>query len=763
MSLINVDFQNQPGSNPLPGSSPIGGAVKKDSYNLDVFDLIKRKFWFIQFFVLVGIGLSLLYFVKAPKTYQSTSKIFVDEKSPPAMNASDGDSYVKETSIEQYLVTLKSTKILAPAISSGEFGGLDTFIECEDILYELREGTSLAVKPADSKSNSGVIKLSFTGKNQEECKLILEEVVDSFDQHIKSTTKNIGGETAELVGRVQNEMLTRLNEVEEEIQTLMSRPELLNIDGRIVNPHQVQLSMMNEELQALRRERIKNQARIQSISKDLASGTDMQNLVREIIRETYDSNSSSSAAQNQLVELKVTEQELLNQYGADHPDVQKVQKQIRVVDGLVVDELASMHSGFSGDTKAVVEGFVEELKRKVELLDLEEKGMLETVENEQRESSSVSALVEKLSALQRERERLEKGYSTIIEQLSEINAYNEHLWRNLSVLDPPSNAEKVAPSLPISLAAGLFLGSLMGLLFAGFKDMAEKTFRSSDDVAGLLNSRVVGHVSMFTKPRVNKKSQFPRVQPEVVTLHMPASQASESYRAIRTSIFFKAQESGGKVIQVTSPTPGDGKSTTISNLAASIAQSGRRVLLIDADLRKPVQHKLFGLTNEYGLSSVISGEMDTDEAIQVIQPEYLSVIAAGPIPSNPAELLTSTRFAAVIEDLRSRYDFVLIDSPPMLAVTDPSIICGHVDMVYLVMRIRNGVRTNALQAKDIIDSMGIEIGGVIINGIRRRDMKTYEYSGQYGYGSYSYGAPNQRRNGNGAPREKISATPPSRV
>jgi Mrp family chromosome partitioning ATPase len=155
--------------------------------------------------------------------------------------------------------------------------------------------------------------------------------------------------------------------------------------------------------------------------------------------------------------------------------------------------------------------------------------------------------------------------------------------------------------------------------------------------------------------------------------------------------------------------------------------------------------------------------MDTDEAIQVIQPEYLSVIAAGPIPSNPAELLTSTRFAAVIEDLRSRYDFVLIDSPPMLAVTDPSIICGHVDMVYLVMRIRNGVRTNALQAKDIIDSMGIEIGGVIINGIRRRDMKTYEYSGQYGYGSYSYGAPNQRRNGNGAPREKISATPPSRV
>ena len=763
MSLINVDFQNRPGGNQPTGPNPMSGIAQKDSYSLDVFELIKRKFWFIQFFVLVGIGMSLLYFAKAPKTYESTAKIFVDEKSPPVMNASDGDSYVKETSIEQYLVTLKSTKILAPAIAAGQFNSLETFTECEDILYELREGKSLSVKPADSKSNSGVIKLAFKGKDPEECQKILDEVVASFDRHIKSTTKNIGGETAELVGRVQNEMLTRLNEVETEIQTLMSRPELLNIDGRIINPHQVQLSMMNEELQSLRRERIKNKARIESISNDIDSGMDTQNLVREIIRETSDTNSNSSAARTQLVELKIAEQELLNQYGADHPDVQKIQKQIRVVDKLVINEMASMHSGFAGDTDAVIQRFIEELKRKVELSDLEEKGMLETVANEQRESSSVSSLVEKLSALQRERERLEKGYSTIIEQLSEINAYNEHLWRNLSVLDPPSSAEKIAPSLPISLAAGLFLGSLMGLLFAGFKDMAEKTFRSSDDVAALLNSRVVGHVSMFTKPRVNKKGQFPDVAPEVVTLHMPASQASESYRAIRTSIFFKAQETGAKVIQVTSPTPGDGKSTTVSNLAASIAQSGRRVLLIDADLRKPVQHKLFGLTNDYGLSSVIAGEMDPEEAVQVIQPEYLSVIAAGPIPTNPAELLTSTRFAALVQELRASYDYVLIDSPPILAVTDPSIICGHVDMVYLVMRIRNGVRTNALQAKDIIDSMGIELGGVIINGIRRRDMKTYDYSGQYGYGTYQYGKTHNRRSASGAPREKISATPPSRV
>ena len=261
--------------------------------------------------------------------------------------------------------------------------------------------------------------------------------------------------------------------------------------------------------------------------------------------------------------------------------------------------------------------------------------------------------------------------------------------------------------------------------------MAEKTFRSSEDVAALLNTRVVGHVNFFQKTRPNRLSaQFPNVKPELVTIHNPAAVPSESYRAIRTSIFFRAQETGAKVIQITSPVPGDGKSTTIANLAASIAQSGRRVLLIDADLRRPVQHKMFGLKNDYGLSSVIGGEMDPEEAVQVIQPEYLSLVTSGPIPGNPAELLTSPRFEAIISEYRDLYDFVLVDTPPVLAVTDPSVVCNHVDLIYFVMRIRNGVRHTSTRAKEIIDSMGIDLGGIIINGLRRRDQKTYEYSGQ---------------------------------
>ena len=270
--------------------------------------------------------------------------------------------------------------------------------------------------------------------------------------------------------------------------------------------------------------------------------------------------------------------------------------------------------------------------------------------------------------------------------------------------------------------------------------MAEKTFRSSDAVGDILNTRVIGHVSFFEKTRNKKRNaKFPTAQPELITLHAPASQASEAYRAIRTSMFFKARETNAKVIQITSPAPGDGKSTTTANLAITIAQSGSRVLLLDADMRKPTQHKLFGLDSEKGLSSIITGSADLNEVIQDVIPGYLSVVTSGPIPSNPAELLTSTRFADLLGEYRKIYDYVLIDTPPMLAVTDPSIVCSHSDLVYMIMRIRKGVRTNSIRAKEIIDSMGIELGGVVINGLRRRDHKTYAYSGQYGYGANTYG------------------------
>ena len=685
----------------------------------------------------------MLYYFKAPKTFQSTARIFVDEKSASVINSNDGDSFVNETSIEKYLVIIKSTEIIEPAMIAGKFHELDTFADCNDILRTLRESKALSAKPADTKANSGVIKLTFRGPDPEESKLILKHLVESFGKYIKSTTENIGGETAKLVQEVQTGVAKQLNDVEEEINLLKSMPGILLVDGRVVDPQQNQLTFMHHDLNELRRERIKIEARVKNINDDRAQGKNLEDLVNEIRRETDSSSGGAyTTTHSELVKLKMEKDQLTSQFGPDHPELRRIENQIRTVEAMKVSEASAMASGSAsafGETD-IVSDFLKQMDNKVALIASEEASLDAAIKAAQAETGKVSAVIENLSSLERKRERHETAYNTIMERLSEINAYKGHLWRNMQELDPPSVGEQVAPSLPISLAAGLFLGSLMGLLFAMIKDMAEKTFRSSDDVASMLNSRVIGHISMFQKSRNRRNSQYPDIQAEVVTMHTPASQASESYRAMRTSIFFKSQETGAKVIQITSPAPGDGKSTTISNLAASIAQSGRRVLLIDADMRKPVQHKLFGATNEYGLSSVVCGDMDPLEAVQVIQPEYFSIVTSGPIPSNPAELLTSARFAAIMDVYRNEFDFVLVDTPPMLAVTDPSIICGHADLIYMVMRIRNGVRTSATRAKEMIDAMGVEMGGIIINGLRRRDQKTYNYSGQYGYGGYKYGS-----------------------
>jgi capsular exopolysaccharide synthesis family protein len=721
-------------------ATPSSGGLS-ELYNFDVFDMVKRKFWLILFFTFLGIGLALLFFFKAPKTYRSTAKVFVDEKSAPSIN--DGEGFAQNT-VEKYIEVLRSTATLKHAVKDGKFERMEIFEDTDSVIRYLRDGKSLVAKSADVKSNSGVIKISFDGGNREETQKVLESVVAAFGDYIDSDAEEIGGQTTQLWTQLHESMMVRQREVQAEIETLMALPEMLIVDGRVQNPYQLQQARLHEELHQLRRDRTKLEARIEAIQLAKAQGKNPESLVIGVLQEFNETSMGAyTSTHNKYVELKMQEQELLQQYGAQHPDLKNVRKQIAMVDSMRMEELSSMRGEadvLQGKSDMVNE-FVERMSGEIAMIAAQEKSLETSILDEQRKAAETSVNIEKFLALQRERDRLELYSDSTIDKLGEVKVLEDFQWRKMSVLNPASRAEQVAPSLPLCLGGGLFLGTLLGFLFAGVKEMAEKTFRSSEDIAALLGSRVIGHVGLFQRVRPRKGSQFASVGPELITLHQPSNQVCEAYRSIRTSIFFQAQETGAKIIQMTSPTPGDGKSTTISNIAASMAQSGRKVLVIDADLRKPQQHKYFGLENDYGLTSVVYGQMEPEEAVRVIQPEYLSVVTCGPIPPNPSELLTSARFEAIIKVYRDQYDFILIDTPPLLAVTDPAIVCRFVDLVYMVMRITNGVRSNSTRAKEVIDSMGVELSGIVINGLRRRDQKNYDYKGgKYGYGGYSYGS-----------------------
>lgn len=216
----------------------------------------------------------------------------------------------------------------------------------------------------------------------------------------------------------------------------------------------------------------------------------------------------------------------------------------------------------------------------------------------------------------------------------------------------------------------------------------------------------------------------------LITLEQAKSPISEAYRTLRTNVQFTGVDSKTKKIMITSSGPREGKSTTVANLAVSIAQTGKSVLVIDADLRNPTQHKLFQLTNNAGLSSFLVSDQDSQEFIKETTVPDVKILTGGPIPPNPAELVGSKRMKRLIQEVSERFDVVLIDTPPIIAVTDAAIIAQEVDGVILVLAAGEVNKEYAIRAKEQLDKVGAKILGAVLN---KADMKTSEYYYYYYY------------------------------
>jgi capsular exopolysaccharide synthesis family protein len=288
----------------------------------------------------------------------------------------------------------------------------------------------------------------------------------------------------------------------------------------------------------------------------------------------------------------------------------------------------------------------------------------------------------------------------------------------------------------------LFAGAVLGAVFAGagsyLLDVADKSFRTPEEIRRRLGLPIVGHVPFaaaggepvrVTDPAGNGVD----LDPGLVAFHAPTGPEAEAVRGIRTALYFSTHGRRHKVIQVTSPNMGDGKTTLITNLAVSIAQSGRKVLLIDADLRRPRVHRVFGLAGKVGLAEVIAGAAEADEAVQVTVVPNLSVLPCGRRPPNPAELLTTPRFEDVLDELREAFDYVLVDSPPLLAVSDPCSVVPRVDGVLLTIRVSKNGRPAAERARDMLAGLKANCLGVVVNGVGKQGAMT-----GYGYDHYRY-------------------------
>ena len=275
-------------------------------------------------------------------------------------------------------------------------------------------------------------------------------------------------------------------------------------------------------------------------------------------------------------------------------------------------------------------------------------------------------------------------------------------------------------------------------------EVSAKMFRSVEDVQRELRTAVLTHIPIdegqIQKGKGIVDPEIAKLDPKLSVVHRPYSPAAEAIRSVRTAMLFDQRQFDSKVFQITSPLPGDGKSTLAANVGCSVAQSGKRTLLIDLDLRSPRLSLRFNLESKVGLTNVLNGELGPAEAIHQSPIENLDILPCGPLPANPAEALTLREMGEIFQWARNHYDCIIVDTPPLLMVSDPAVVTTYVDATMLVIRIRRRCKPNSKEAMSMLRAAGSRVMGVVVNEIDELSGgASYKSSASGSYQSIGYG------------------------
>lgn len=483
---------------------------------------------------------------------------------------------------------------------------------------------------------------------------------------------------------------------------------------------------------------------------------------------------AESTRQETLFPLQLQEKELLLEVGPNHPSVLALQSQIRIVEAQIV-QIEQSEAEYNRQLKKLMEQRAGQARDQADS-EASEKERQEMVEKQQRDQIRLmvlamqqqkrlidnelqvvdqayefetAAMADERAAevehdrMTREIERQQNLYDRIVSRLDEIKITSEAAGIRIVPLAKPRVGAKVTDVFTRSLILGVLIGLGLMVGLSVLLGVTDKAYHSAEEIAEHLKSPVIGHVPYISNTQFRTK--LPPKENSILdhtlhTYHNPKKSASEAYKSIRTALFFSDQGGSNNLVQVTSAAPGEGKSTVAANIAIAMSQAGKNVLLLDADLRRPRVEKLFGIDVEKGVAWAIDEiAMKKDqkvgfdliaEAVTETEVPNLSVMTAGTKPDNPSELLTSKAFETFLSLVRDKFDAVVVDSPPLLAVTDPSNIVPRVDGVIMVVRLGKQARPRAAQANRMLETLGANTLGVVVNGV---GAKQAGYYGRYGY------------------------------
>jgi capsular exopolysaccharide synthesis family protein len=305
----------------------------------------------------------------------------------------------------------------------------------------------------------------------------------------------------------------------------------------------------------------------------------------------------------------------------------------------------------------------------------------------------------------------------------------------------------VKPRKKLNLLLAMVVGLTLGVGLAFFLEYLDNTIKLPEEVRDYLKIPYLGPVPAFAQTR-----NLDGIPKDMITVHSPRSTASESFRGVRTGILFSSADKAPQTILISSAGPSEGKTVCAVNLAVIMAQAGSRVLLMDFDMRRPRIHQLFDIGRDIGVSNLLVGDAEIKDALVSPETPNLDVIPCGPIPPNPSEIIGSHRMETLMEALRKDYDRIIIDSPPLTAVTDSVILSQSVDGVVLVIRAGDTPRQIVLNGVTQLKSVNSRVLGAVLNGVNTGKSSYYYY--QYYY--YYYGEDGRRKKRTQHRKDKVA-------
>ncbi|MFA7166666.1 MAG: polysaccharide biosynthesis tyrosine autokinase [Desulfoplanes sp.] len=477
------------------------------------------------------------------------------------------------------------------------------------------------------------------------------------------------------------------------------------------------LAELNSQVVEAETRRVEAQTRYEQTLR-LINQPSMLDSIPEILN-----NSLVQRIKTDEVDLSKHFSELSKKYGPRHPQIVALKAEMRTLDL---------------QRKAEIKKVVNSLKNEYEVSQAREDSVKRALVKIKKEALGLNKKAIEYGVLSREAESSRQMYDLLIKRFKETALTEDIKTGNVRIVDRAEVPQgPIKPKKQLNLLLALIVGLTLGVGLAFFLEFMDNTLKTPDDIKRFLKIPYLAPIPYYDlgEPGGGPYSR------ELITQHFPKSTASEAYRGLRTSLLFSSADAPPQVIMITSAGPGEGKTLTSSNLAATMAQSGSKVILLDCDLRRPRMHKIFNLNRDMGISNILAGSMEASELVTKTDIENLSVIPSGPIPPNPSELLGSQRMRKLIEVLRQHYDRVIIDSSPITAVTDASVLSDVVDGVVFVVRSGHTVRDVVKNALDSLHMVKAKVLGAVLNGVNVGKEGYYYY--QYNY--YYYGEDGERK------------------